>query len=109
MGVEGVVAALAGPVEQFHQAGRRDVGDDAAGSLELLGQVFQPGGVELGQVGAGVAGVGNADFDLAASQVGGQQFAQGRFHVTQFVGQPEVQVEEAAVDAAQFKRKRALF
>jgi len=107
--VQGVVAALAGPVEQFGQTRGRDVRNDAARGLQLFGQAVEPGGIQLGQVGVGRTGEGHADFDLAAGQVGGQQLAQGRFHVAQFVRKTEIQVEKAAVDAAQFYGESALF
>ena len=79
LGIERVVAALARPVEQFHQAGRGDVRQDSARGLQLLGQRFEPGRVEPGHVGAGIAREGHADLDLAARQLRRQQFAQRRF------------------------------
>ena len=69
LGIERVVAALAGPVEQFHQAGRGDVGQDAARGLQLLGQRLEPGRVETGHVGAGIAREGHADLDLPRAPV----------------------------------------
>ena len=107
--IQRIVAALAGPVEEFGKARGGDVRDDAARRLQLFGQAVEPGGIQLGQIGIGRTGEGHADFDLAACQIGRQQFAQRRFHVAQLVGQAEIQVEKTAVDAAQFYGESALF
>ncbi|CFN67973.1 Uncharacterised protein [Bordetella pertussis] len=106
--IERVVAALAGPVEQFDQARRGDFGQDGARVVQLRGQRAQPLRVQRGEFGGGGAGIRHAHFDLAARQLGGQQFAQRRLDVAQLVGQAEIQVEITAVDAAQLERERAL-
>src|SRR3546814_15185644 len=66
-------------------------------------------GVQPGKFGARSAGVRGPHFDFAAAQAGGQPLAQRRFGMPQFVGPEEIQVQVAAVDAAQFQRHGALF
>src|SRR5690606_21389856 len=79
-----------------------------AGRLQLPGQVLKPGRVQLGEVGAGVARIRDPHLDLATPEVRGKQFAQWGVDMPQFVGQAQVQVQVAAVDAAQFQGKGAL-
>jgi hypothetical protein len=69
---------------------------------------LQQRGRRLGQGGGGILVDGGAHFDLAALQTGGQQGAQRGFLGAQLVGQAEGQVQETAVDRADFQPSRTL-
>ena len=106
LGIERVVAALARPVEQFHQAGRGDVRQDSARGLQLLGQFREAGSSrDMSALALRVKDTRISTLPRASCAVSSSRSA---FPMAQLVGQAEIQVEEAAVDAAQFERQRAL-
>lgn len=60
------------------------------------------GGGGVGAAGFACVQAG-ADFDLATADLLGDQFAQARFELAQLFGQTKREVEEAAVDRADFE------
>ena len=89
-----------------YREGRRRRQPCLDGILQRIEPLQQP----RGRVLQGVAVLvlqGGADFNLAALEAGGQQAAQRGLHGTQFIGEAERKVQEAAVDRADFQPQSA--
>ena len=109
IGFDRGVAEHAGPMQYFAGAQRLHLWNRRAHFALEIGQALQQLGIERKLLAGGRRRrETDAAIELAAADLGGDQFAQTRFERAQLLDHAKLDVEKAVVDAFQLEKKRAL-
>jgi hypothetical protein len=103
----GVLADHARPAQEVGDAQRRRLGEGLFCRVGERAQPLERFGVEPRRGLGRPVGQRKPAIDLAASDAGGDQLAQGRLVRAQLVGDAELQIEEARIDRTQLEAQRS--